>query len=133
MTDNEIIMALEYCYADENNCKRCPYMAVDKCHKAHTRDVLALINRQNDLIYRQSDVISEQKEKIERMYVDAAKEFAERLIEKAEDFGIDEDFLYSEFDGFKTYDTVAEAVKHLTETVVKEMVGEENGIAEENS
>lgn len=78
MTDEQIIKALKR-YIEESD----GFYATDVLKLA-----LDLINRQNDLIYRQSDVISEQKEKIERMYVDAVKEFAERLKEKATDIGV---------------------------------------------
>lgn len=90
LTDNEIIKALKCC-ADHDNidaCDDCPCLK-GKCIST-TPYVLDLINRQkaeieskNDLIHRQSDVISEQKEKIESIYAEAVKEFAERLKEMA--------------------------------------------------
>ena len=105
LTDEEIVKALEYCYADENNCKRCPYMAVDKCHKVHTKDVLDLINRlkeENERLknaYKQCawerDIFAEDmKEEIKKdcsylmldiktIKAEAYKEFAERLKEEA--------------------------------------------------
>ena len=67
MTDNEIIKALE----------KCRHLLVTFHPKLVGRDVLDLINRKNDLIHRQSDVISEQKEKLERIYSEAIKEFAD--------------------------------------------------------
>lgn len=81
MTDNEIIKALECCvkapYCSEKT--DCPYKGIDEFAMGVIKRQDAKIERLKGIIDRQSDVISEQKEKIERIYAEAVKEFAERL------------------------------------------------------
>ena len=113
MTDNEIIMALEYCYADENNCKRCPYMAVGKCHKVHTRDVLDLINRQKAEIERLEAIQSSHLFTTDFIRYKAVKEFAERLKSK-------EKFHYDYYSNIAIRYIKIEDIDNL----VKEMVGD---------
>ena len=113
MTDNEIIKALEYCYADKNNCKRCPYMAVDKCHKVHTKDTLDLINRlqaENERLKRLLDD-SDGKYNLcaKRFYKEGVKEFAERV--KLE--------FYYEFD-----ELIPSIMADKIDNLLKELVGE---------
>ena len=121
MTDNEIIKALECC-PQHIMCGHCPFRNVENCMSALYVDALDLINSQkaeieskNDLIHRQSDVISEQKEKLESIYSEATKEFAERL--KESEGKITTMFLCRE--NITTY-VPLENIDNL----VKEMVGE---------
>lgn len=91
MTDKQIVKALECCKARNglnNQCDKCPFHSL-YCMDKLIVDTLDLINHQreeienkDDLIHRQSDVISEQKEKIERIYVEAVKEFADLSIKR---------------------------------------------------
>ena len=91
MTDKEIIKALEYCIADENNCKNCPYMQINHCTIVRSKDVLDLINRQKAEIERLRDECGNQSTYWSKHYesifetakdvikAEAIKEFAERL------------------------------------------------------
>ncbi len=119
MKDKEIIKALEHCMSDNPPCTTCKYdgdtITVDECMGELMKDALDLINRQmaeieskNDLIHRQSDVISEQKEKLERIYAEAVKEFAERLKELKKNSTMDSRIYTSE----------------MVDNLVKEMAGE---------
>lgn len=84
MRDDDIIKILEYCVTD-GWCSNCPHEK--KCIEDEiTALALKLIKAQRaeiksktDLIHRQGDVISEQKEKLERIYTEAVKEFAAKL------------------------------------------------------
>lgn len=91
MTDNEIIKAFNEGIGldDIKICIAPSFFGKDSEDKneyitlATIRDVFnrqkAEIESKNNLIHRQSDVISEQKEKIERIYDEAVKEFVENF------------------------------------------------------
>jgi hypothetical protein len=153
MTDKEIIKALECCKKlkydswSENKkiCEEeCPYKA--NCYDEEKNinmmsEVLDLINRQkaeNKELKTGNLILSQKRfnifERIEftdklkkQTKSEAIKEFAERLKDEAsEKVGVDEDFLYYDFDDeFKTFDSVADVIKFLSAIVIKEMVGED--------
>ena len=58
--------------------------------------------------------------------IEAIKEFAERLQEKADDIGIDEDgFLFTISAEWKTWFRVGDWCEEIIDNLVKEMVGED--------
>ena len=82
MTDNEIIKAMEYCYANENHCRICPYMQKDQCIVVRTKDALDLINRQKAEIEALKLINSTYAADTNEIREIAIKEFAERLKEQ---------------------------------------------------
>lgn len=130
MKNKEIIReGLEHCIA--NDCGGCPNLATEYCSmpKKFQEEVLALINRQQAEIEELKKVVIDDyaSEYDSKIRAEAIKEFAERLKDEAsEKVGVDEDFLYYDFDDeFKTFDSVADVIKFLSAIVIKEMVGEQ--------
>lgn len=108
MTDNEIIKGLECCGSPYNRCFECPLCEMErvKCSTELAAKALDLINRQKleiKNLERIKDTIA----------ILAVKEFAERLIKKAE--------IVSGGDYGFTYEITEDEIDNL----VKEMVGAE--------
>ena len=137
LTDKEIIKGLEHCKrpTGQHDCDNCPYVdSRGVCTTNMLNDTLDLINRQQAEIEKQkrkTDVVVENYQNLCDRYIEARaeaiKEFAERLREKAEFVGIDQegDFLYSEFDEFQLHDSVADVIEFLSKIAIKEMVGDD--------
>ena len=122
MTDNEIIKALECC-TDESyeNCNECPYSTDTlSCERLKLlEDSLDLINRQKAEIERLKKEVSVARDayisiqdRYEHTKIEAYKEFAERLNEKAQIA-----------DCFDSYNMVVGT--HSIDNLLKEMVGKE--------
>ena len=145
MTDKEIIKALECCGDEEELhwCTECPYYDKenDFCQEDLHRDALDLISRQQAEIERLQNesigncelAISMRNDNnlkgdcsycIDKAKAEAIKEFAERLQEKADDIGIDEDgFLFTISAEWKTWFRVGDWCEEIINNLVKEMVG----------
>ena len=99
MTDNEIIKALECKGGGKMDCLSCPYSPrYPDCDRGAARDAIRLINRQKAKIERlKVECGKAQYEKYRADFeefraeikADAVKEFAERLKDKFDKYGVD--------------------------------------------
>ena len=130
LTPEEIKKGLECCGSPEgDSCFYCPFSGspLEYCTtKLHT-EAVALINRQQAEIER-LQTEDNQFADIGKMYseirAEAIKEFVERLQEKADDIGIDEDgFLFTISAEWKTWFRVGDWCEEIIDNIVKEMVG----------
>ena len=137
MTDNEIIKALECCQVAEtiSDCDgmECPCLCDGECmlYCRSKRDgtdgilaelckeALSLINRQKKKIELLNLENLQMIASIKHLKAEAIKEFAERLEKKLFPYGMPDN---------GNYGINAKAVKVALDKVVKEMVGESNGV-----
>lgn len=154
MTDNEIIELLNECDTTHVKIQCVESMLSDTRDVIHLdlSKIVDILNRQKAELERLNKQLEEFKflesrvNSIKNTHKDtfsgalinmaesvaryeAVKEFVERLKKEAsEKVGIDEDFLYYDFENkFKTFDSVADVIEFLSAIVIKEMVGENNG------
>ena len=109
LTPEEIKKALEYL----------PDRILTETERTAIEDALALINRQQAEIERLL-------QKLQQPQSEAIKEFAEKLQEKADDIGIDEDgFLFTISAEWKTWFRVGDWCEEIIDNLVKEMAGDD--------
>ncbi len=145
MTDKEIIKALEISsvalmYDEKVSLYKLALDLINRQQAERETMLKDLQFRTNQVIEQQAeiekqerktDVVIENYQNLCDRYIEARaeaiKEFAERLREKAEFVGIDQegDFLYSEFDEFQLHDSVADVIEFLSKIAIKEMVGDD--------
>lgn len=138
MTDREIIQALE-CHADGTpSCEECPYRTDGFCTISLSKDILALITRQQAELKELKEVYHTTKLGWATARADAIKEFAERLkaeiTTKIEELKATKSKYVKENYKCLSCDYIAkirgeieflESLKEFIDNLVKEMVGEQ--------
>ena len=135
MENNEIIKALECCFAEKGTkqtCGECPYHKFGElCKVKRDKDALDLINRQQETIetlrncVKQHHIIRQDDKSplsllAAEIKAEEIKEFAERLKEKAHTQPI-----FDTYCGNKYMGDVSKVYVADIDNLVKEMVGEE--------
>ena len=141
LTPEEVKKALECCkpYNDEG-CLNCPFdkYPLPECAERLSKESVDLINSQQAEIEEWKKINQQLANEMEKRRkedigiakgyarIEAIKEFAKRLQEKADDIGIDEDgFLFTISAEWKTWFRVGDWCKEIVDNLVKEMVGDD--------
>ena len=109
----------------------------DNCSKCGEKTTQTILYLQETLAEKDAEIerltinmnafglgMKQEKERADTIKSEAIKEFAERLQEKADDIGIDEDgFLFTISAEWKTWFRVGDWCEEIIDNIVKEMVG----------
>ena len=140
LTPEEIKKALECCTPENESCLNCPLIdvSVPECAGILYKATIDLINRQQETIEtlrgcieRHHIIRKDGKSPLSlltaEIRAEAIKEFAERLQEKADDIGIDEDgFLFTISAEWETWFRVGDWCEEIIDNLVKEKAGEQD-------
>jgi hypothetical protein len=135
LTPEEIKKALECCTPSNESCLNCPLIdvSVPECARILYKATIDLINRQQAEIERLTINMNafglgmkQEKERADTIRAEAIKEFVEKLQEKADDIGIDEDgFLFTISAEWKIWFRVGDWCEEIIDNLVKEMAGDD--------